>query len=167
MSLQKPFAAVGVVAVLVVLGGAAYRVFTPIPPAIAPTGVPKTLSELPLTQHFSVVLGEVGALNGNSSNPPFIVTMPTSMGIAISQLTPKGAYAANPHIIRCDGIEVWNGRLGANSPGAIDLKPVFFSPPLIIRPGSLLEIYLEISSQTVGSHVTMGGYILTAADLGL
>ncbi len=170
MYMQKLFAAVGVFAVLVILGGAAYRVLTPPVPAAAPRGVPKSISELPITQHFSMFIGPVGPLIGMPPNAPWGVTLPSDTGLAIAQLntipeTPSGWSAT--HVIRCDGMDVWKGRVASSSSGGSDWKPFVFSPPIIIPPGSQLEIFLANIGKPSASNLTIGGYFLTEADLGM
>ena len=90
MRTQKLFAAIGLVAVLVVLGGAAYKVVGPAPAEPVRKGVAKPISELSINRHFSLNLGSVGRADGTGSVPPFVATMPPSAGFAIAQLFSDG-----------------------------------------------------------------------------
>ena len=173
MSMQKLFAAVGIVAVLVVLGGAGWRAFAPVLPLVPQgggTGLAKSISELSINRHFSIFLGGVGSLNNIGTAMPFQSTMPLNAGIAISQLTSTGVNtslgnAIDPAVIRCDGVEVWRGRL-ANGSGAT-FTPAEISPPIVVRPGVLLEIFLDTPATSMGHFLTITGYTLTAADFGM
>ena len=171
MRTQKLFAAIGLVAVLAVLGGAAYKVVGPAPAAPARKGVAKSISELSIDRHFSVRIENVGPFPATASLQPFVTTLPANMGFAIAQLSSSdGAFGGWEEIlvIRIDGVEVWKGLVPAlgREGAAFSYGPMTFSPPIIVRPGSMVELFLENASFE-GTDLTMSGYTLTLADFGL
>ncbi len=179
MTMQKMFTAIGVCAVILVLAGSTYKAFAPqkqrLRPDVGPTQ-PKSLSELPLTQHASFPLGLVGTLTGTVGTPVGI-TMPSDSGLAIGQLTSSGGAAGpgtqkegwqnNDLVIRCDGVEVWRGSVAPlNGSTVYSSSPAIFNPPLVFPPGVLMEIFID-SSMDLANNLTLTGYFLTPEDLGL
>ena len=162
MSLQKLFAAVGVVAVLVVLGGAGWRAFAPVPPPVPQgggtgTGVAKSISELSINRHFSFYLDNVGAINSTTPGDlPISFTTPMGTGLAVTQLI-RASNNAVTTMIRIDGVIVFK------TSGVTDHPAQRIVPPLIIPPDS----FVEIGTGGQGTPLTVTGYTLTPADFGM
>ena len=172
MRTQKLFAAIGLVAVLAVLGGAAYKVVAPGQQGGGTGTAAKSISELSINRHFSVRIENVGPFPGNIQGTPFVTTLPANMGFAIAQLSSSGGSNNGwtaVLVIRIDGVAVWKGAvpaLGRETSVAKTYGPMTFRPPIIVRPGSFVELFLE-STSTEGTDLTMSGYTLTLADFGL
>jgi len=168
MSLQKLFAAVGVVAVLVVLGGAAWRAFAPPVQqgAGTGTGVARKISELSINRHFQVCLAPAGYIGGTGTTPQFSVMLPQSVGVAISSLDSAGGADTLPIVVQINGVQVWRGSV-QQAGGQRAVSRAVFSPPIIVRPGELLEIGTTLGSLSKAIDLCMSGYTLTAEDFGL
>ena len=153
---QKFFVAVGVAAVVAILGGAAWTTFGAA--GASRDGVPRTIAEIPITQHFSAYVGDV------TGTPLQIMTPPTG-GLALAQLTADdvGAGTVRSYLIRIGGAEVWRGRVSdsqdANGQGHA------FVPALIVPPNTLLEI--STPGYSAGTQTSLSGYVLSLSDFGL
>ena len=166
MCMQKLFAAIGLVAVLAVLGGAAYKVVGPTPAAPARKGVAKSISELSINRHFQVCIPPAGLIGGNGTTPQFSTTLPPNAGLAISSLDYAGGVPDRYTAIKIDGVQVWRGSVQQSGFQRAASRPVF-TPPIIVAPGSILEIGIVSSNTSNTIELCISGYTLTLADFGL
>ena len=156
MRTQKLFAAIGLVAVLVVLGGASWKAFEPgLPPASAPQAGPTGLrvADLTLGRHFHIVL----PLSGGA---PQSIHLPTGVGLAISQVNHTAFLTGGTLSVF---IRI-NGNLVAQPTFFTSLASPksehTFDPPLVIPPGSVLDV-----QASVGATVNVGGYFIMSGEL--
>lgn len=144
------FGVLAIFAVLVGFGGATPEAKVKIPA--------KTISEIPITHHFSQVLPRIGRIDGAGFYPAINATLPSQAGLAISQMYLRGLYASNgvpQTVIKVDGLEVWRTTTAT----------VTIVPPLIIPPGAVVQVGLDT---TDGDWVeyTLTGYTLESGYFG-
>ena len=159
ITLKNFLAVVGMAAVLVVLGGAAFATFGP--PAQGAGTRAKSLNELLITQVFSQRIPGVGEIGNNNH---FHWTLPSQFGLAITQLDSDG-FMSSPVVVKINGSIVWSGSLMAGNANRGGTS-VRFPAPLLVTPGSTLEIGIDTGGWAT-TPVTMGGCTISPADLGL
>jgi len=154
---NKLLSALGLLSMMALLiGGAA--------PATKARTPAKSIADVPITHHFSQYIPSLGALDGSvSANPPIVQTMPESGGIAISQISWVTA-TNNPQgvSVRIDGNEVFRSIRNGEAPNGFGGSAIV--PPLIVRPGSVVEVGAVPSFSVV--NATISGYTLPASYFG-
>ena len=170
--MQRFFAVVGVLAVLVVLCAGAYR-------TLAPQQVgPRPLAQVPLTQIVSQFIGPVGWLDGPGVWPASF-QLPSTLGLAITQITLSGAafVSGGPlqhHLeIRVDGTPAWRSQalisfFSGNEfhGGGLQLTPAIVAPPGSTVGIGFVSFPPGITPLADSVSITLTGYRLTLSDFG-
>ena len=115
----------------------------------------KPLAEIPLAQMFNANIGKVGAMSGRWTFKPFRLTLPSNLGVAITQTSARGQGSNNLVVLV-------NGQRVLFSAGV----QMTLSPALLVRPGDTLTIGTQTDNNNE-AEVVLSGYLLSKADLGL
>ena len=154
--MQRTLAIVGALALLIIVAGASYRTLVPaLPtPQQVPGGV--RIADLPMSRHIHFVL------NLQGGQPP--LSLPTNPGIGVAVAEIKPTSPTQPPVgfnILVDGVLVTRAHLGAAYASGAEGRPFPFNPPLIVRPGSVLEF----ANATTGLAINISGYLIFPSDL--
>ena len=154
--LNKFLSTFGALALFALLGSFAFREPT------APTRLlARSISEIPITHHFSQYVGNVGAINGSCFVPPLSGSMPSTAGLAISQITcVTDQNQAGTVVVKVAGAVVFK----ANIRGDIGNGSIQITPPVIVPPATSLQIGTEGNGCYAEYVIT--GYTLEAAYFG-
>ena len=149
--MKTTLAAVGLISVLTLLGGAAWKTFAnpdTAPAVRGPMGT--TVADLPVSRHSSVVLSL-------PDNQPAIVPFPSAVGFLITEIAASiPGDSLTRGTIRIDGAITaeWTGNKS-------------FNPPILVPPSSTLEFTPDFSQISVGiiRSVMISGYFIFPTDL--
>ncbi len=158
-------AAIGLVSAALFLVLTSFAVTALGSPRALRTG-PITLAELPLNRGFQAYgEGATQLFTIPGENPTYGVRLqfPPTSGAAISQITPAWGFPGSDRItVRVDN-QIVTRRINLAASGA-GSSSVDFSPPIVVAPGSVLEIGASTSSaQVIG--FSLGGWTLVPGDV--
>ena len=117
-------------------------------------GTPKTLDQIPLMQAAHFHLPPTGKAHN--------LTLPSNLGFAITEIsTSLPATSFKPVTVSVNGLVVCKRVIGSD-PNYVHTAS--FTPPILVPPGGTLTLTYPLPNDM---DLTVGGYFLTLADLGL
>jgi len=142
-------AAVGGLALVALLGASAVATFGAGEAPAARVGA-ISIADLPITQLVSTY----------TDAATMSWTMPSDAGFLLTNIADTyGMGQLNPpdYVVRINGVDAWRQE------GSSDYPPALSSPGIVIYPGSTIEV----SGHPQNSRLSITGYWLTLADLGM
>ena len=154
---QRTLAAIGLLAVLALLGAAATRTLTPASPVPTPTTTGPLgirVADLPMSRHFYQRL-QLGPSTLGSSITEATVPLPAGVGLVIREITAPTSQLSQ---VKFEILENGNSRVV----GSLTSGQTTLSPPAVFMPGSAVMVRLYNSG---GPELSVGGYIVFAGEI--
>jgi hypothetical protein len=129
----------------------------------------KSISEIPITHHFSQLVATVGTFQQGNLPPPLTTVVPAAGGLAISQIRAVGGHQySGTIIIKVNGTVAFKAFLPLGFTQTYADAAVI-TPPLILAPGAVVEVGNEGgggSSFSSWVDLVVTGYTLEPAYFG-